>query len=211
MMSTYIDIMAHHLLLACGVAAGPLFTLVHLTTGATRPGFDQLRHPVSSLALGRPGWTQVLGFCLGGALSLAFAVGLWRAGDSRWGAGLIAVWAVSLLGAGAFRTDPVRGYPPGTPEHPVQPSRAGTAHDLVSLVGFLALTAACCVLAWSRSTGWALYSIASAVGFATAMALSNLAFGPNERLAPVGGLLQRVSLTIGWTWLTLLAARTLST
>ncbi|MFD5667826.1 DUF998 domain-containing protein [Streptomyces anthocyanicus] len=40
-------------------------------------------------------------------MSLVFAVGLWRVGSSRWGALLIGAWAVGLLGAGAFRTDPV--------------------------------------------------------------------------------------------------------
>ena len=46
-------------LLSCGAIAGPLFVLVFLVEGATRAGYDPLRHPVSSLALGDHGWTQI--------------------------------------------------------------------------------------------------------------------------------------------------------
>ncbi len=197
------------LLLVCGAAAGPVFTAAYLLAGATRVGYESLRHPVSSLALGRAGWTQTVSFLCAGSLSVAFAAGLWRAGPSHWGAFLIGVWGVGLLGAAVFRTDPVCGYPPGTPDRLQRPTRAGILHDLLSLLAFLALTAAHLVLASHGSPGWALYSIASGVLFAATMALSGAAFGQNRRLAGVGGLIQRVCLTIGWTWLTLLAIRAL--
>lgn len=171
--------------------------------------YKPLRHPVSSLSLGRSGWTQTVNFLFAGLLSLIFAVGLWRAGPSRWGALLIGVWAVGLLGAGVFRTDPVSGYPVGTPDQLQRPTRAGALHDLFSLIGFLALAAACFVFAISNSPGWALYSIASGVLFATTMALASAAFSQHQRCVDLGGLIQRVSLTIGWAWQTLLAVRVL--
>lgn len=80
---------------------------------------------------------------------------------------------------------------------------------MFSLVAFLALTAACLVLAPQSSLGWAVYSIASGVLFAATMTLASAAFSQSQRLAGVGGLIQRVSSTIGWTWLTLLAIQTL--
>ncbi|MFI6085954.1 DUF998 domain-containing protein [Streptomyces sp. NPDC051217] len=202
--------MGNQLLLACGVAAGPLFTVTYLLTGAAREGYAHLRHPVSSLALGPAGWTQTAGFLLASLLSAAFAAGLWREGVSGWGAPLIGVWAIGLLGAGLFRTDPVRGYPPGTPEKLQRHTRAGMLHDLLSSIGFLALAAACFMLSTTGSSGWALYSMASGAFFVATMALSSAAFTGDPRgMSRYGGLLQRVSVTIGWTWLLLLATQTL--
>ncbi|NGO12054.1 DUF998 domain-containing protein [Streptomyces sp. HC44] len=210
-MSTYVDMMGNQTLLACGMAAGPLFTVAYLLAGASRVDYKPSRHPVSSLALGRAGWAQTVNFLFTGLLSLIFAVGMWRAGTSRWGALLIGVWAVGLLGAGACRTDPVSGYPVGTPDQLLRPTRAGSLHDVFSLIGFLALTAACFVFALSNSPGWVLYSIASGVLFATTMALANAAFSQHRRWVDLGGLIQRVSLTIGFAWQTLLAVRILHT
>lgn len=203
--------MGSQTLLACGVAAGPLFTVTYVLQGANRVDYKPFRHPVSSLALGRSGWVQTVNFLSTGLLSLIFAVGLWRAGASRWGALLIGIWAVGLLGAGAYRTDPVSRYPIGTPDQPPRPTRAGALHDLFSLIGFLALAAACFVFAGSSSLGWALYSIASGVLFAVTMALASAAFSQHRSWVDLGGLIQRVSLTIGWTWQTLLAVRILYT
>ncbi|WP_405845469.1 DUF998 domain-containing protein [Streptomyces platensis] len=198
-------------MLACGVAAGPLFTATYLLVGFKRRDYKSLRHPVSSLALGPAGWAQTVNFISAGLLSLALSVGLWRVGPSCWGALLMGIWAVGLLGAGIFRTDPVRGYPPGTPDQLQHHSRAGALHDLFSLVAFLELAVACFVFALPDSLGWALYSIASGVLFAATTVPAGAAFDQNQHLANPGGLIQRTAITIGWTWLTLLAARTLHT
>ncbi|WP_405796801.1 DUF998 domain-containing protein [Streptomyces sp. NBC_01506] len=172
--------MGNQPLLTCGVAAGPLFTAAYALLGAVRPGYNSRRYPVSSLTLGPGGRTQTAAFLASGLLSLAFAVGLWRTGSAPWGALLVGAWGAGLLGAGAFRTDPVRGYPPGTPDQPRRPTPAGTLHDLLSLAGFLALTAACFTLAPSGPPAWTVYSIASGVLFATTTALS-------EHLPHLGG------------------------
>ncbi|NEB21385.1 DUF998 domain-containing protein [Streptomyces coelicoflavus] len=203
--------MRNQVLLACGMAAGPLFTVAYLLQGASRVGYRPFRHPVSSLAFSRAGWVQTVNFLLAGLLSLIFAVGLWRVGPSRWGALLISAWAVGLLGAGAFRTDPVSGYPPGTPDQLQRHTRAGALHDLFSLIGFLALAMACFVFALSNSLWWTIYSIVSGVLFATTMALASAAFDQHQRWVDLGGLIQRISLTIGWTWQMLLAVRLLRT
>ena len=57
-------------LLRCGVAAGPVFITVFLLEGAVRDGYQPLRHPVSSLALGSRGWIQAGNFALAGTLFL---------------------------------------------------------------------------------------------------------------------------------------------
>src|SRR4051794_21435385 len=79
-------------LLTCGAVAGPLFVVVFLAEGATRAGYDPLRHPVSSLALGDGGWMQTVNFLVAGSLSLAFAVGLRRALKAAPGPARGSVW-----------------------------------------------------------------------------------------------------------------------
>jgi Protein of unknown function (DUF998) len=178
-------------LLACGAVAGPLFTAAWILEGATRAHYNPLRHPVSSLELGDLGWTQQANFVVAGGLTLAFAVGLWRAlrplGGSTWGPLLVGAHGIGLLGAGIFVTDPVSGYPPGTPDHLAAYGSAHAAlHDLFSVGTFVGLPIACLVLA-------------------RRFALTSMAFNQVEGLVEFGGLLQRTTITLGWTWLTLLA------
>jgi Protein of unknown function (DUF998) len=59
-------------LLACGVAAGPLFFTIFLTAGVLRPDYDPFRHPVSSLEFGPRGWVQSVNFILTGTLVTLF-------------------------------------------------------------------------------------------------------------------------------------------
>ncbi len=201
-------------LLRCGVVAGPLFTLGWLLEGATRADYNPIRHPVSSLALGEYGWTQVANFLVAGLLSIAFAVGLWRAvrplGGSTWGPLLVAAFGIGLVGAGIFLTDPVSGYPPGTPDLLEGYSSLPAAlHDVFSFLTFGGLPAACFVFArrfrgWGMP-GWSLYSLVTGVVFVVGFVLASLGFGQVDGLVHVGGLLQRLTITIGWTWLTLLA------
>jgi hypothetical membrane protein len=204
-------------LLACGAIAGPLFTVGYLVEGATRPNYDPLRHPVSSLALGDSGWTQSANFVVTGLLTLAFAIGVRRAlqprGGSRWGPLLIGVYAIGLLGAGLFLTDPLSGYPPGTPAQPLEYSMSGALHRRLSALVFISLPILCLVFArrfaeWGER-GWAIYSAITSVAFVAAFVLSSIAFSQVEPLVEVGGLLQRITLTIGGTWLTLLAVHLL--
>src|SRR5512133_3428564 len=54
--------------LACGIVAGPLFFLLFTIAGLLRPGYDPLRHPVSSLEFGPQGWVQALNFIATGTL-----------------------------------------------------------------------------------------------------------------------------------------------
>ncbi|TMR96217.1 DUF998 domain-containing protein [Nonomuraea basaltis] len=213
-------------LLLCGAIAGPLFVVAFLIQGATRAHYDPLRHPVSSLALGEYGWVQTANFILTGVLTLAFAVGLRRAlkasagrphstiRGSLWGPILVGVWGAMLVGAGLFTTDPVSGYPPGTPDLLVEySSLSAELHDLLSLPGFVAIPIACVVFAVrfarTREVGWVVYSAVSATGFVLADVLASMAFGQNPSLVAYGGLVQRLAVTIGWAWLTLLAVRLL--
>ncbi|MFD1544114.1 DUF998 domain-containing protein [Nonomuraea guangzhouensis] len=190
---------------------GPLFVIAFLIEGATRAGYDPLRHPVSSLALGPYGWTQIANFVVTGLLMLLFAHGQRRAlhaagRRSTWGPLLVGTYAIGLIGAGVFVTDPVGGYPPGTPVQGVH-TWHGDLHDFpFSLLVFAALAAACFVFArrfagWGER-GWAVYSAVTGVLVVIGFFLSGQAFSQVDGL---GGLLQRLTIAAGWGWLTLLA------
>ncbi len=199
-----------------GWPAPGLFVVAFLVESATRPGYSALRHPVSSLALGDHGWTQRANFLLTGVLLLAFAAGT-RPGLRTYGAGrapslLLGAVAVGLLGAGVFATDPVGDYPPGTPT-PAPPTTTGNLHDAFSLLVFLGLPAACCVVgcrfARAGHRGRAAYSVVTAVVFLAGFFLAGAGFSQQTALAPVGGLLQRLTLLVGLGWIGWLALRLL--
>lgn len=196
-----------HILLLCGVVAGPVFFAVFLREGANRAGYRAFRHPVSSLAIGDRGWRQTANFHVAGALSMLFAVGLWHTGPSHWGAVLIGLRGVGLVAAGLFRADPVSGYPPGTPGQPKPPTVVGTLHNVLALGEFVALATACFVFAPFGGPGWHLYSVASACLFVVTMVLTTVALHQVPRVVEFGGLFQRSGLAIAWTWHTVLAVR----
>jgi hypothetical protein len=213
-------------LLRCGLAAGPAFITTFLIEGAVRDdGYRPLRHPVSSLALGPRGWTQEVNFTVTGALFLASAAGLWRAGDpavTRPGPVPLVPFLVGAAGAGlisaaVFPTDPVGGYPPGTPPVPSRPTRTGTAHNLSAVPVFIGLPVAALTCGWRSwrigQRGFSLYSAGTAVAMLVTMGLAGAGFGGSPETAPqlvkVGGLFQRASIISGFTWLTARSARAL--
>ncbi|GLX00425.1 DUF998 domain-containing protein [Microtetraspora sp. NBRC 16547] len=200
--------------LLCGAIGGPLFVVAFLLEGATRADYDPLRHPVSSLALGPYGWMQIANFVVVGLLMLLFAVGLRRGlhavgRRSTWGPLLVGTYAIALVGAGIFVTDPVGGYPRGTPAQSVH-TWHGMLHNFpFSLLVFAALAGACFVFArrfagWG-DRGWALYSAATGTLVVIGFFLSGQAFSQAEGLVEIGGLLQRLTIAVGWAWLALLA------
>lgn len=204
-------------LLRCGQAAGPVFVAAFLLEGAVRDGYRPLRHPVSSLALGSRGWVQAANFAVTGTLFLAGAAGLARAGDpvtsSRGARVLIGAAGAGLIGSAMFPTDPVSGYPPGSPDALPSPSRTGTVHNLAAIPVFLGLPAAALDCAWrSRRVGqrgFALYSAGTALTMLITMALAGAGFSQSPRLVSFGGLFQRASIIAGFAWLTALSSRAL--
>lgn len=204
-------------LLCCGLAAGPVFVAVFVAEGAVRAGYRPLRHPVSSLALGSRGWIQAVNFAVTGTLVLAGAAGLSRAGDpavtGRPAPVLIGAAGAGLLGSAAFATDPVSGYPPGTPDALRHPSRTGTLHTLCGIPVFVGLPAAALSYGWrswrAGQGGFGLYSAGTAVTMLAATALAGAGFGQSPRLVNVGGLFQRVGIITGFAWLSAVSARAL--
>lgn len=211
--ASYVGDTKTRLLLICGTLAGPLFTIIWFITGLNRANYDPMRHPVSSLSIGEFGWTQVINFLITGTLTLAFAFGLRRAlqsrGGSKWGVIWMAAVGVGLIGAGLFVADPMNGYPPGTPLLLIQPTALGRLHRLLSAFVFFGLPGAgfslANLFAKNGERGWATYSRLSAGAFILMFVLTSMGFGQVGALANYAGLLQRITLLIGLTWMTLLA------
>ena len=108
-----------HLLLTCGLVAGPLYILVGRAQALLRSGYDPARQDLSLLSNGNLGWLQISNYVISGGLTVAFAVGLARSLETglgrTWGPRLIALYGLGLIAAGAFVADPMNGFPPATP------------------------------------------------------------------------------------------------
>ena len=204
------------LLLMCGALAGPFFTIMWFIQGLTRSGYDPMKYAISSLSVGEFGWIQIANFLITGSLILAFAIALRQLlqgpSSSVWGPILIGLVGAGLIGAGLFVTDPFNGYPLGTPLLPTERTPHGILHDLFGIPVFLGLPIAGFVfgrlLARRGEQNWAWYSRLSGIGMFAVFVVARLGFrmlDTNPALAANFGLLQRITLTIGFTWLTLLA------
>ena len=198
-------------LLLCGVVGPPLFIVTFLIEGATRPGYSWYRNYVSSLATGDGGWIQVANFLVWGTLAAAFAIGVMRTGLVLPGA-LIFLYAAGMLVAGIFVTDPGLGYPPGAPpDHTTH----GMIHGLAGLAVFMLNAVAAFVVARHffkspDSRRWAIYSFATGV-LIVVLFIASTAVSVEDELgnSPNGptGLLQRISIIAGWTWISVFAYR----
>ncbi|MEW6406528.1 MAG: DUF998 domain-containing protein, partial [Chloroflexota bacterium] len=206
----------NRILLTGGAMAGPLFTIAWFLQGLTRAGYDPMRHAISSLSVGELGWIQIATFIVTGLFVVALAVALWRSyrgpSGSSWGPLLIGLAGIGLIGSGIFVTDAFNGYPSGSPVIATERTTHGILHDLFGVPFFLGLPIACIVFAryFSRhgKRGWAWYSLLSGIGMFAVFFVARLGFRllpAYPDLAANFGLLQRVTVTIGFAWLTLLS------
>ena len=188
-------------LLGYGVIAGPAYVLSVAIQAVTRAGFDPLRHEASLLANGDRGWIQILTFVLTGAMTIAAAVGVHRALPSRWAARLIGLYGAGLMAAGVFRADPADGFGPGAPAgKAAHVSWHGDGHLIAASVGFIAVIAACFVVARSLSRagqrGLAIYSRITGVVFLAAFAGVTTGSGSPAIVLPF-----YAAVTAVFTWL----------
>ncbi|HET6596574.1 MAG TPA: DUF998 domain-containing protein [Anaerolineales bacterium] len=198
-------------LLFCGALAGPLFTIAWLIEGLARVHYDPTRHPISSLSLGEWGWTQIANFLVTGILTLVLASGLRKVfqseGEAVWVPILIAGVGVGFLGTGFFNTDPISGYPLGTPAIRFPPTLTGVLHIFFASFVF-GLPLACFVMARlfddQGGRNWAVYSKFTAVTFILVYLFAMAGFLQVPGLVNYAGVLQRISLTIILLWMTLL-------
>lgn len=202
---------ATRLLLACGVVAGPLYVVVGLAQALTRDGFDLRRHELSLLANGPLGWIQIANLLFSGLLVVADAIGMRRVlhpgRGGTWGPRLVGIYGVGLIAAGIFVADPAYGFPAGTPAGPPeQVNWHGILHFVVAGLGFLALIAACLVVARRFAAvgqrGWAAYSVATGVAYLAAFA--GIATGSGNQAVNVAF---GIAVLLGWGWVSAVAAR----
>lgn len=198
-------------LLWAGAGGAVAFVIVFLIDGATRTGYSVRRHPVSALALGPRGWLQTTNFLVCGALVTAGGLGLFLAAPSTGahaGAAAVAVIGIALVGS-SVPMDPMRAYPPGTPEgDPESHSRAHQVHDWFGATIFfgLPLIALAHVVLLDDPVARAVSALA---GVGTAM-LSGWFGVAWERDDPNTGLIQRAFLVVALGWLAYLFASSIS-
>jgi hypothetical membrane protein len=201
------------LLLWCGTLGSLLFILVFWIEGILRDHYSALRYPISSLSIGDSGWIQVTSFIVTGSLFAAFAIGLKRSRSfakvNRSVPWLVGLTGTGLIGAGIFSTDPVYGYPPGQPFMNAEFSLHGHLHEILSLLVFLCLPATCFVakryFVARKDTGWALYSVITGIVMFSTFILTGFAFRRFFGLGEVAGLIQRVCVIVGFSWIALVS------
>src|SRR6266849_4624433 len=181
---------AMRLLLACGVIAPLLNSVVILILGAIRPGYNAWIVPDSNLELGDGGWIQITNYIVTGAL-------------------LLAIYGLTFIVTGPILPDPALGYPPGASS---ALTIHGAIHILFGLLQFTSLIAACFVLARRDAAlerrGWSWYSVATGL----LVVASYVAFVLTAKLLDGGptGLIERIGIIGGGTWIALLAIRLMS-
>ncbi|WP_075765836.1 DUF998 domain-containing protein [Actinoalloteichus fjordicus] len=186
-------------LLLCGVIGSSLFVVTFLIDGLTRPGYHPVRHPVSALALGSRGWVQAANFIVCGLLLAAAAVGILLATDNPLLAAAAGVFGLSLVASGVFPMDPMRGYPPGTPDDtPSTTSRTHQWHDWAGAAVFVSLPITALIA--TLQSDELLLTVYSGATTAALVALS-ASFGQAwENDSPRTGLIQRAMIIVGWAW-----------
>ena len=192
--------------LFAGVLAGPLFVTAALIQILTRDGFDLTRHPISLLANGQYGWVQSANFIVAGLLSLLFAYGvtphLHGGRGAVAGPVLFTVYGLGLITGGIFKADPAMGFPAGAPAgYPEQISTSSVIHAFAPPIAFLALVAACLVLARRFATEGHRAAAIVTVVVAVVSFLLPLPIGPQHSVRLF------VAVVLGFAWVTAFAAR----
>jgi hypothetical protein len=191
---------AERLLPAFGVLAAVQMIAVSTLDGLRRPGYDETRNWISQLSLGTDGWYGTVNLATCGLWLVLCALGLRRRADRR-AVGLV-LWCGLCLGALALvRTDAGLGFPPGVPEeHTVR----GLIHKLIAVTLGVAGIAAVARLGPRRTAS--VVAAVMAVSFVAAVVLVLLDDGGVLPGNP-SGLLERVALFAGFSWIGLVGGR----
>lgn len=201
-------------LLVAGAMGGLVFVVSSVVQAIAREGFDPVRHSMSQLVLGPGGIAQIATFIVAGILMVLSAVGL--QGALRDGRGSRAVpilvgveglgFIVAGIFPGIFPADPGNGFSPGSE---AEFSAAGMIHLAAAGLAFIAVIAACFVLASRISKQgdrtWAIGGRVSAILLALGFMYANTGMTG-------GPLALFIGATITWIWFafTLLSSRRLT-
>ena len=218
-------------LLKCGVAAGPLYVVVGAIEILTRPGFDMRKHSLSLMSLGSLGWIHITLFIVTGLLVILGAIGIRRAikgekalrqsfdkaqdkGSGQagtWAPIMLALYGLSLIGAGLSIPDPMKGFPPGTPMDLHTFTTHGLLHLLFGAIGFAGLIAACLIFGKRfkhlKDTQQGMFSVIT--GFVFLFAFIGIAgFSQmSDSVVMFVTLFFYFAVFLSWTWLSTICAR----
>ncbi|HEY3517517.1 MAG TPA: DUF998 domain-containing protein [Gammaproteobacteria bacterium] len=194
-------------LLGCGVLVGAFYVAVGVGQGLIRDGFSFARHPLSVLANGPGGWVQTANFVVSALMVLAAVAGMARVGAerSRGMRGALVVYALGMIAAAIFPTDPIDGFPPGTPLGvPTAISTSGLVHLVAGAVTFVAMAVAC----WAGARTMAkrgergLSRLSLLAGFVVFLGF----FGGAAFSSSVGGVAGIwLAVVMGWAWLAIVS------
>ena len=201
-----------------GIAGQAMFTLDWIVSGLTESHYDNLRQDISdfgALTASHPVPYNVV-LSLSGALTVVAAIALWRvigaALSARLGVALMAVFGVGEVLDGLLRED----CPPSGDAACKAAEKAGTlswhhqAHDIESVVTFLAIILAPLVLAvaFRSRERWAALWISSLATFAVIAVAAAwyfvLFFGSDG--SAYSGVLERVLMEAGTVWIAVVCA-----
>ena len=192
-------------LLRCGVVVGALYLAVGVMQGFVREGFDFRRHALSHLANGPGGWVQTANLAVSGLLVIGAAIGIARVLQSRAAGWLVGCFGAGMIVAAIFPTDPVDGFPPGTPLGvPATMSTSALIHLASGGIGFLTLAAACLVVAraMSRRKEPSMARLSFVCGLAILVGFFSPVAIPAASVAGIW-----FAVVVGWAWLALTSAR----
>lgn len=194
-------------LLGYGVLVGPFYLALGVGQGVVRDGFSFARHPLSVLANGPGGWVQTANFVVSALMVLAAVAGVARvdAGRSRGMRGALVVYALGMIAAAFFPTDPIDGFPPGTPLGvPTTMSTSGLVHLIAGAVTFIAMAIACWAGArtMSKRAERGLARLSMLAGFVVFFGF----FGGAAFSSNVGGVAGIwLAVVAGWAWLAIVS------
>jgi hypothetical protein len=194
-------------LLGYGVLVGPFYLALGVGQGLVRDGFSFARHPLSVLANGPGGWVQTANFVVSALMVLAAVAGVARvdADRSRGMRGALVVYALGMMVAAVFRTDPLDGFPPGTPLGvPTTMSTSGLVHLIAGAVTFIAMAIACWAGArtMSKRDERGLARLSLLAGFVVFFGF----FGGAAFSSYVGGVAGIwLAVVAGWAWLAIVS------
>ena len=118
-------------LLACGIAAGPLYVTVTMIEALTRDGFDLRYHRFSWLTTGDLGWIHQSSMVLVGVSAVLLGLGARRimktGPGATWGPRVLVLFGLAYVAGGLLRADPVVGFPPEASGRALGPSAGATA------------------------------------------------------------------------------------
>ena len=201
------------LLLTCGQIGCLLFIILFLIQGQLRDAYSPLKFPISSLSIGHLGWVQRINFWASGSLIFLFAIGFRLATpllkSSLWTSILIGAVGLGLVGAGCFSSDPIYGYPMSEPLRIAQFTITGHLHDFCSIFVFVCLPITCFKMRNRfkefNNKKWSTYTLISVIGMLTAFVLAAIGFKQVPVFVDFAGVFQRLSIILGFIWLTSLS------